>query len=496
MSRRDSYEAKYLGGHSAFPKKIKTILKLNHSYLEIPDLSLKIPYVSIAKAMCHSDLKPGPPTGFFGAFLGSTSEYYIRIDYKDERGNEQYLNFDVGAKNFDLNVEICGTLLCRKFEFLAGAGHYAEVQDKGYAAGKYEMAAEMASRDGVDAVASTLYERAGNAYLSVGNYEKAVEVYEKAGDISLKFKDFDVAWYMYFPSSLRALSIKKFGKARRLANKAIEAYKEDYKRRHSFGKTMEKINYSLSVIAILLIEGLVSEAKGYWNQLKFQTGYDQKKGGALFDLVVSAFQASTEESFRNKQKDNGEPSTETVENLNPDLKQLGIFEFNSYLNSIGYEAEVVLSPDFIHKERSLTKGLIKLNGTDINYIVKDTNLDEVVLEFVVEGIENKIPGIDLKVKEKNKQIVNYHWESKNEELAATLNKDQDLMKKLSTIMDNGNFINGYHIKNYNISIEGDLIYTPKKNTIVFFHRLRRLPPKEYFEAMDKVAHHIRGVLSH
>jgi hypothetical protein len=206
----------------------------------------------------------------------------------------------------------------------------------------------------------------------------------------------------------------------------------------------------------------------------------------LSDIIESAFRVSKEESYRIEVQKAVENS---IKNIGLDLKNIKLWDFNNYLNSINFKAEIASSIESFSDE----KGLIKLNEAEISYIAKNANANNAVLEFVIDGNKNKIPGINLIISQKDGKILNASWNSKNVNLASALNNDNDLMLKLENEFVKGNLLGGAsHTFLNSVIIDGKSVYTPRNHAILIDHGLHNLPSKEYFDAMNKVAYYIRN----
>jgi len=80
--KKPGYEAKYLYGHSAFPKAMKVRLILTPNHLEIPQMPLHIPYERISNVQSTTS----------GAVL---KKDLMMLTYTDEIGIEQNMVFEV-----------------------------------------------------------------------------------------------------------------------------------------------------------------------------------------------------------------------------------------------------------------------------------------------------------------------------------------------------------------------------------------------------------------
>ncbi|RLI07396.1 hypothetical protein DRO42_08140 [Candidatus Bathyarchaeota archaeon] len=93
-----SYEGKYLGGHSAFPKEMKVHINLMPNYLEIQEFPAFIPYENIINVQSMSQEKLSAMrlllVGIF-AFAWKKKKQFMVLTYKDDAGIEQNPVFDM-----------------------------------------------------------------------------------------------------------------------------------------------------------------------------------------------------------------------------------------------------------------------------------------------------------------------------------------------------------------------------------------------------------------
>ena len=87
-----SYKAKYLGGHSGYPKEMEVNLALNPDYLEIPEFPTMIPYLNITNVSSMSQDKLTKTrlllTGLF-AFAWKKKQMFMLLTYEDDLGITQ-----------------------------------------------------------------------------------------------------------------------------------------------------------------------------------------------------------------------------------------------------------------------------------------------------------------------------------------------------------------------------------------------------------------------
>jgi hypothetical protein len=84
-----SYKAKYLGGHSAYPKEMDVNLALNPDYLGIPEFPAMVPYPKITNVQSMSQDKLTKTrlllTGIF-AFAWKKKQMFMVLTYEDDLG--------------------------------------------------------------------------------------------------------------------------------------------------------------------------------------------------------------------------------------------------------------------------------------------------------------------------------------------------------------------------------------------------------------------------
>ncbi len=176
-------------------------------------------------------------------------------------------------------------------------------------------------------------------------------------------------------------------------------------------------------------------------------------------------------------------------NVLPILERMGR-DFQGFLNSIGFKTELIFSKK--------QKRLIKLEESSINYIVNDIGaLSSTQLEFIIELPGRKIPNpkIKLRVKKENGKIISLFWESKNVGLCAALNNDRDLMQKMHVGLENV-ALSGQHCGTgtwwWLIPLEMQSRISENCISIYMDFLEKKIPSKEYFQGMEKVAQYIRA----
>jgi hypothetical protein len=84
-----AYKAKYLGGHSGYPKAMDVNLALNPDHLEIPEFPVMVPYHKITNVQSMSQDKLTAArlllVGLF-AFAWKKKQMFMVLTYEDELG--------------------------------------------------------------------------------------------------------------------------------------------------------------------------------------------------------------------------------------------------------------------------------------------------------------------------------------------------------------------------------------------------------------------------
>jgi hypothetical protein len=164
-----------------------------------------------------------------------------------------------------------------------------------------------------------------------------------------------------------------------------------------------------------------------------------------------------------------------------------IDEFQHILNDFGFKAEIA---GFDEEECK-----IKLEEANINYIIKTTLGTMIKIHFVIE-LAKRIPKIELTLRKKSDGSGTIYWTTdKNQNLALNLNRDQDLMKKLSISLDSRDFLSQETVSGITGRypfLADRIFYEADGQSIILTHSFKKMPPKEYFQAMDKVASYIRA----
>lgn len=97
-----SYKAKYLGGHSAYPKDMDVRLILNPDNLEIPEFPVMVPYQKITNVQSMSQDKLTAKrlllVGIF-AFAWKKKQMFMVLTYEDDLGITQNPVFKVDKLN-------------------------------------------------------------------------------------------------------------------------------------------------------------------------------------------------------------------------------------------------------------------------------------------------------------------------------------------------------------------------------------------------------------
>ena len=93
-----SYKAKYMGGHSAYPKPMDVSIIVNPEFLEIPEFPARIAYSAISSVQSvGKDKLSAMRLLFVGilAFAWKKKQTFMVLTYKDEIGMTQNPVFDI-----------------------------------------------------------------------------------------------------------------------------------------------------------------------------------------------------------------------------------------------------------------------------------------------------------------------------------------------------------------------------------------------------------------
>lgn len=188
------------------------------------------------------------------------------------------------------------------------------------------------------------------------------------------------------------------------------------------------------------------------------------------------------------------------------LKYVWLSDFSKYLNNLGFQAVVELKKGSIYSNYlgfqavvGLDNGLIRLKHRNFDFIIKDEFLDKCSLVFTIEGVPGGnrlfVEGVTLEKGQKGEGITVFEWKAfkfwdLDKRLAQILDSDSTLIQTLnsnSTLIEK--LVSWRKTENIDIKIFNwgkDCIHVEDKS-------LESLPPREYFEAMDKIAHYIRSM---
>jgi len=183
-------------------------------------------------------------------------------------------------------------------------------------------------------------------------------------------------------------------------------------------------------------------------------------------------------------------AAENVWKLVSKLKRVRLIDLCTFLSEIGFQAQ----PFGISGES--TTGIIELGQSNANFIVKAKFYSDVYfLNFVVSNIKGEVKALDLETQKKG-ELTRIGWKCADKRLAEMLNLDSSLMQVLLNMKTNKKF-KDWRITTSNVRKKGKPTGGGKFKVENFVEidnwYLEYLPPKEFFEAMDKIAYYIRDV---
>jgi len=173
------------------------------------------------------------------------------------------------------------------------------------------------------------------------------------------------------------------------------------------------------------------------------------------------------------------------------LDKMTLLAFSDFMTASGFKSKIMESG-----VKNPTKGVVKLEGFNVNYVVKDVSGNVAKIIFVIEGIGKRIDSLTLKHKddyfvlEKAKEL---RWDTRNKMLASELNSQLELTKLWSGIGYRNLVWSTIGIGRNDIWVDGNRVLQTKDDSAIIVHGFHRLPPKEYFDAIEQVAYHIRKV---
>jgi hypothetical protein len=178
------------------------------------------------------------------------------------------------------------------------------------------------------------------------------------------------------------------------------------------------------------------------------------------------------------------PGKEEMSNL----RRIWLTDLCRYLSGLGFQTEIA---DILPYEPE--RGLIKFQRANLAVLAKEKLLGACWLRFAVEGVRGKVDRAALISGTDSEEAGACEWKGKR--LAQVLSRDPGLTEKLlswrrgqpvrigiSHVKTKGQFQIGnlppHRLQSY-VEIEDESV--------------ERLPPREYFEAIDSIAHHIRSM---
>ncbi len=173
-------------------------------------------------------------------------------------------------------------------------------------------------------------------------------------------------------------------------------------------------------------------------------------------------------------------------------------DYSSFLRDLGVEADIVsVSPV------NCVASLIKLGGQSISYIFRDYSLHGGSVHYIIENVKGKLDYTKTKRRGKGEQL-DFEWVG-DKQLSGILNQDSTLKNSILQLMLQNSikdiYIDYFQDKDKPMSLVAhDPIQVMYEGKFVSFRSEQgtpypRLPSREYFDAMNKIASHIRSLLS-
>jgi len=170
------------------------------------------------------------------------------------------------------------------------------------------------------------------------------------------------------------------------------------------------------------------------------------------------------------------------------FKDMWIRRFCQYLTTIGFPGKVV---KFVKNDAS--KGVIELSGCNFDFVVKIGYSLLPDLEFIVGHLDGKIENLDFRVKrDKGHQVVAVDSRSKNRRLADMLNSDSELLQLLKALGRAPWIMVRPFKKKGGVWVGAEKLEF-ENGVAIEVRKVEKIPPppKELFQAVDRVACCIR-----
>ena len=171
-----------------------------------------------------------------------------------------------------------------------------------------------------------------------------------------------------------------------------------------------------------------------------------------------------------------------------EFKDMWITPFCQYLTTIGFPGKVV---KFVKGDAS--KGIIELSGCNFDFVVKKGYSLLPDLEFIVGHLEGKIENLDFQVKrDKGDRVVAVDSRSKNRRLADMLNSDSELLQLLKALGRAPWIMVRPFKKKGGVWVGAEKLEF-ENGVAIEVRKVEKIPPppKELFQAVDRVACCIR-----
>lgn len=183
------------------------------------------------------------------------------------------------------------------------------------------------------------------------------------------------------------------------------------------------------------------------------------------------------------------------------LAYIWVTDLCGFLAKMDFQAEPIMIAS-----ADPTKGIIRLSGCNSNFLVMDNHAGLSTLDFVVNDIKGKLQGLKLKTERRDwwrgkKESTLIEWTGKDTRLAEILNQDSTLMELLRDIrtkeLASTSQFSQWHVSISTVSEKGAIMIAGHRFETEHFVRIQNypllyLPGRDFFHAMDRIAHHVRS----
>jgi hypothetical protein len=174
------------------------------------------------------------------------------------------------------------------------------------------------------------------------------------------------------------------------------------------------------------------------------------------------------------------------------LANVTITDLCTYLADMSFKAEpIIVIPD------TPEKGIIRVMDSNFDFIVKDTSFGSYFLDFVISNTKSKIMETRIITKKQKGNVVKVEWGGLDKRFKNTLGQDPSLTQSIFKVVSEDKF------KNWFLSIspmsKKETIYVSNQGFKVEYSvhiknwQLEYLPPKEFFQIINQISHHVRNM---